>query len=102
MACHDVSRDRNCRAVSLRSFCGLLRSKSMSVTLRQSEHALGHDVSLNLAGPRFDGVAAAAQIAVLPDAAVEVGELPVRPENLLRGLLQPLVHLAPENLLDRA
>src|SRR5947199_2231126 len=102
MACHDGSRDRNCRAVSFRSFCGLLRSKSMSVALGQAEHALGDDVSLDLARSGLDGVAARAKVAVLPDAAVEVDELPVRAEDLLRGLLHPLVHFAPVDLLDRA
>src|SRR6266850_6271543 len=101
MACHDCSRARNCRAVSFRSFCGLLRSKSISVTLRQAEDALGDDVALNLAGPRLDRIAPAAEIGVLPHAAVEIEELSVRSEDLLRGLLHPLIHFAPVDLLDR-
>src|SRR5438034_180 len=101
MACHDCSRARNCRAVSLRSFCDLLRSKSISIALGKSEDALGDDVALNLAGSRLDGVAAAAEIGVLPHAIVEIEELSVRAEDLLRGLLHPLIHLAPVDLLDR-
>src|SRR5215216_5434549 len=72
------------------------------VALRQPEHALGDDVALNLAGARLDGVAARAEVGVLPGAAVEVLELAVGAEYLLRGLLRPLVHLAPVELLDGA
>src|SRR5215831_14541503 len=72
------------------------------VALRKTEHAFGDDVALNLAGARLDGVAARAQVGVLPDAVVEVFELPVGTEELLRRLLHALVPFTPEELLNRA
>src|SRR5262245_60741455 len=102
MACHDWSRASSWRALSFRSFCGLLRSKSMSIALRQSEHALGDDVALDFAGSGLNGIPTRPQIGVLPHAVVEIDQLPVRPKDLLRDLLRALVHLAPVDLLDRS
>src|SRR5215204_5752594 len=73
-----------------------------SVALRQAEDALGDDVALDFAGARLDGVAARAEVGVLPGAFIEILELAVGAEYLLRGLLRALVHLAPVELLDRA
>src|SRR4051794_31703583 len=65
------------------------------------------DVALDLRGPRFDGVAPRAQVAVRPLAVVDRArvaafQLAVWTQQLLRDLLEALVQLAPENLLDRA
>src|SRR5215212_6864928 len=73
-----------------------------SVTLRQSEDALGDDVALDFAGALLDGVAARAEVGVLPGALVKILELAVGAEYLLRGLLRALVHLAPVEFLNRA
>src|SRR5215813_1506121 len=95
-------RLKNSRAESFNSFCGLLRSNSMtvSVTLRQSQHAFRNDVSLNLAGACFDRIAPRSQVAVLPHAAIEITELAIRSKDLLCGLLGSLVPLAPVEFLD--
>src|SRR5437763_2793956 len=69
------------------------------IALRQAEHALGDDVALDFAGAGLDGVAARAQVGILPEAVIKIFELPVGAEYLLRGLLRALIHLAPVELL---
>src|SRR5581483_2255219 len=100
----------NSRADDLNSFCVSFRSKSMSspsITLRQAEHEVADDVALNLAGAGFDGIAARPQVAVRPFAVIDGrvaggGQLAVGAEHLHRHLLQALIHLAPEDFLNRA
>src|SRR4029077_17845474 len=92
---------------SIRIASRFLSRKGRSVTSGQSEHEVPDDVALNLRCACLDGVAARAQIAVRPDAfvdgvAVRGFELSVGTEQFLRDLLEPLVQLAPEDLLNRA
>src|SRR5487761_1985398 len=77
------------------------------IALGQAQHEVADDVALNLRRARLDGVAARAQIPVRPLALVDhagrsVRQLPIRPENLHRNLLEALIQLAPYDLLDRA
>src|SRR5688572_746612 len=72
--------------------------RSPSAAPGEAEHALGDDVSKDLGGAGLDRVAAAAQLLVLPEAAVRVEELPLGAEQLEAELRQALVLLRPGEL----
>src|SRR5262245_629392 len=70
---------------------------------RQSENALRDDVALHFGGAGIDGGGARPQQFVHPEALIDgarlaLGDEADRPEDFDRGVLQPLLELAPENL----
>src|SRR4029079_19454380 len=76
-----------------------------SAGVGEAEHSLGDDVAEDLRGARLDGVAAAAELLVLPVAAVRrvlLAECAVRAEDLDGELRDALVRLGPHELRDRA
>src|ERR1700722_15525493 len=67
---------------------------------------MSNDVPLHFGGPRLDCISASAQVGVRPNPFVDgawiaAQQLTIWAEQLLRDLLEPLVELAPENLLNR-
>src|ERR1035437_4679991 len=67
----------------------------MSASLREAEHALGDDVAEDLRRARFDRVAAAAELLVVPPAVVEDA---LGAEQLASELREALVLLRPAQL----
>src|SRR5262247_4611281 len=97
------SFSRNLRAVERSSSCSWLNPKSMGLVLGKAEHALGDDVLLDLGRPALDRVGAGAEERVGPHAALDrpvraLHELRVRPFDLHRDLLQPLMRVDPRHL----
>src|SRR5262245_2436626 len=73
-------------------------TSSESPSARQTEDALRDDVPLDLGRPAHDGLGARVEVAAPP----RLVEHRSRPEDVHRELLQPLIGLAPEDLLYRA
>jgi len=68
---------------------------------------MSNDVSLYFGSAGFDRISTGSQVGIRPDPVVDRAriaghQLAVGAEQLLRDLLEPLVELAPENLLDGA
>src|ERR1051326_576097 len=87
--------------------CYLPIASCCSVALWQSQYKMSNNIALNFRCSGLNRIAARAQVSIGPHAIVDgvivAGpKLPVRPQQLLRDLLEALVQLAPENFLDRS
>src|SRR5262249_56560428 len=81
--------------------------REISAAPRQAEDALGDDVALHLRRPRGDRAAPRVEEEVRPASVVDGVRRALQQDAVLaeqadRGLELALVHLAPEELLDRA
>src|SRR5688572_30949258 len=98
------SFSKNLRAVLRSSSCSSLNPKFILASiLRQPEDALADDVLLDLRRAALDRVRARAEERVLPRAALDRpvragAELSVRPFDLHRQFLEPLVRVDPDHL----